>query len=241
MKERKKKVKVWVVTVDMGYGHQRATYPLKDLAYHGIINANTYQGIPHRDRKHWTDQRRFYEAISRFKNFPVLGNLAFEAFDEFQKIPKFYPKRDLSKKSFQVSASFRLLKEGNLGEHLINKLKKKNKLSLVTSFFLTAFMGEIFNYPGEIYCIICDADISRAWVSVNAKESRIKYFAPCQRVVERLKLYGISESRIFLTGFPLPKENIGNERFNILKQDLKNRLVNLDPQRFYLNKYHDTH
>ena len=23
---------------------------------------------------------------------------------------------------------------------------------------------ELFNYPGDVYCIICDADISRAWV-----------------------------------------------------------------------------
>lgn len=41
MPSNKKKIsKAWVVTVDMGYGHQRAAYPLKKFAYGGIINAN---------------------------------------------------------------------------------------------------------------------------------------------------------------------------------------------------------
>ena len=33
--------KAWVIAVDMGYGHQRAAYPLKDMAYGDIINANS--------------------------------------------------------------------------------------------------------------------------------------------------------------------------------------------------------
>ena len=28
--------KAWVISVDMGYGHQRAAYPLKDIAYERI-------------------------------------------------------------------------------------------------------------------------------------------------------------------------------------------------------------
>ena len=36
------KEKFWVVSADMGYGHQRAVYPLKDLSKDRIIlNANT--------------------------------------------------------------------------------------------------------------------------------------------------------------------------------------------------------
>jgi len=232
--------KAWVVTVDMGYGHQRATNPLKYLAYGGIIDANTYKGIPRRDRKTWHEQRKFYESISRFKSVPLVGDLAFNIFDELQKIPKFYPKRDLSRPSLQLRAAYRLLRQKGLGENLISKLNKRSDLPLVTSFFLTAFIAELFNYRGEIYCIICDADISRAWVALEPKQSKIKYFAPCQRVVERLQLYGVPKSRIFLTGFPLPLENIGSPALTVLKEDLKQRLVNLDPERFYLNKYQDT-
>ncbi len=42
--------KVWVVAADMGYGHQRTAYPLKDIAFTGrVINANSYEGIPKKD------------------------------------------------------------------------------------------------------------------------------------------------------------------------------------------------
>jgi len=51
----------------MGYGHQRAAYPLKSLAYKGkIICANDYEGIPDRDRLIWEESQLLYETISRF-------------------------------------------------------------------------------------------------------------------------------------------------------------------------------
>jgi hypothetical protein len=38
------KNQAWVITVDMGYGHQRAAYPLKDIAYERIITARRGSG-----------------------------------------------------------------------------------------------------------------------------------------------------------------------------------------------------
>ena len=224
--------------MDMGYGHQRAAAPLKDIAYGGIINANTYRGIPKDDRETWLNQRKFYEAVSRFKRVPLVGDVAFKVFDYFQSIPKFYPKRDLSKPSMQVWGADHMIRQG-WGKHLIKKISAK-KLPLVTPFFITAMMAEIHDFPGDIYCIICDADISRAWVPVHPKTSRIKYFAPNQRVVERLQEYGVSKDRIILTGFPLPEENLGCPAFKILKEDFKHRLLNLDPHRIHINKYKHT-
>ncbi len=50
--------KAWVVAVNMGYGHQRTAYPLKEFAEEGkIINANDYEGIPEKDRKIWESSR----------------------------------------------------------------------------------------------------------------------------------------------------------------------------------------
>ncbi len=225
--------------MDMGYGHQRAAYPLRKLAQGGVINANDYKGIPKADRSIWLNQRKFYEFISRFKRVPLLGDAVFEIFDWVQEIPKFYPKRDLSKPNLQVLAATRLVNKNHWGRHLIKKLAK-HPLPLVTPFFATAIMAEIHNYPGEVYCIICDADISRSWVALEPKLSRIKYFAPTERVVERLKQYGVSPERIFLTGFPLPEENLGGPAFKNLRHDFKNRLLNLDPQKKYIKHYQDT-
>lgn len=232
--------KAYVISVDMGYGHQRASYPLKDLAFnHKIINANNYSGIPAEDRQIWQQSQSFYEFISRFKNVPLIGEMAFNIFDKFQEIPKFYPKRDLSKITAQLLNIIRLIKNKNWGFHLISKLEKK-PLPLITTFFATAFMAEIHNYSQEIYLVICDADISRGWVMPKPSRSRINYLAPCQRVAERLKLYGVRPEKIFLTGFPLPKENLGNQNLDILKKDFCARLKNLDPTNIYLAKYRKT-
>jgi hypothetical protein len=48
--------------------------------------------------------------------------------------------------------------------------------------------------------------------------------------MRRLKQYGIPDERIFITGFPLPKENIGGPNMEILKSDLLKRLGRLDPK-----------
>jgi len=130
-----------------------------------------------------------------------------------------------------------LIETKKWGKHLIDKLSKK-PLPLISTFFISAFMAETFNYPGEIYCLATDTDINRAWAPKQPASSKIKYFAPSYRVVERLKLYGVPAENIFLTGFPLPLENLGNSNLNVLKKNLKNRLINLDPKRRYWKAYH---
>ncbi|MCX6723118.1 MAG: hypothetical protein NT094_03555 [Candidatus Staskawiczbacteria bacterium] len=77
--------KAWVIAADMGYGHQRTAYPLRDIAFSGrIIRANNYVGIPDKDKNFWYQTRSAYEFISRFKRIPFLGDLAFSLLDIFQ-------------------------------------------------------------------------------------------------------------------------------------------------------------
>jgi len=237
--EKQKNNKAWVVAVDMGYGHQRAAYPLKHLAWGGeIINADAYEGIPEEDIKIWRQSRKFYNFISRFKNFPILGKYVFDLFDRFQAIPKFYPKRDLSKSNLQLLSSILLIKKG-WGKHFVEKLKEKN-IPLISTFFVPAYMAEIHGFSPDIYLLVCDADISRAWAPYEPNLSKIKYLAPNHRVAERLKLYGVPEDKIFLSGFPLPLENLGGENLNILKEDFGARLANLDPEHKHIGKYEES-
>jgi hypothetical protein len=232
-----KESKFWLVGADMGYGHQRTAFPLKDFAYkREVINVNNYKGIPWKDRKIWKIAKKSYEFISNVKKIPIIGNLLFGMFDETQKIHKFYPKRDLSRANSTLKQNFFIIKNFKWGKHLIEKLNAK-PLPVINTFFVSAFMAEVFNYSKDIFCIICDADISRTWAPLNSKSSKIQYFAPTERVVERLKLYGVKTENIFFTGYPLPLENIGNRNLNVLKRDLGRRLINLDPQRKYLDQY----
>lgn len=222
----------WVVAIDMGYGHQRTAYPLRDIAFGGeVINANNYPGIPLKDKKVWSVDRSVYEFISRFRRIPFLGEKIFQIMDSFQKIMRYYPKRTLSSPSLSLKNVFRKIRKG-WGRDFIQKLKKEN-LPLVSTFFTPAFMAEEFGYSNNIYCVICDADIARTWVPLNPKKSDIKYFVPNSWTHDRLKLYGVRAENIFFTGYPLPKENIGGENMEILKKDLSYRILNLDP----LGKY----
>ncbi len=235
--------KAWVVAVNMGYGHQRTAHPLRSFAYkREIINANDYDGIPEQDKKIWKDSRRFYEAISRFKRIPLIGKSMFSLYDNFfQKIVEFYPKKDLSRAPLLTRQTYALIKSG-WGRHFVEKLKTKN-LPLITTFFIPAFMAEEFDYPGKIYLVVCDADVSRQWAPEYPISTRINYCAPNKRVAERLKLYGVPKKQIFLTGYPLPESNIATTRnggikeMNAVKADLGRRLTNLDPVGAYSEKY----
>ena len=246
VKKKKTYKKAYIVTVDMGYGHQRAVHPLKGMAAcpkgwadATIITANNYGGIPKRDKRIWESNKNIYETISRMKKIPILGQGIFQIMDYIQRIDPFYPKRDLSRPSLQLTQLYRLIRKKKWGKHLIDVLNE-DPLPLVTSFFGTAFFADEHGYKGDIYCLCTDTDVSRAWAPLNPKKSRIQYFAPTKRVKQRLMLYGVKESNIFVTGFPLPKENIGGLTAKTLRESLGCRIGNLDPQGRYQKKYKAT-
>ncbi len=236
---KRKRALAHVVAVNMGYGHERAASALRHLASGGkVIVANDYEGISAGERRNWNLGKGMYEFVSRFKNVPILGTVAFKILDDMQKIAPFYPKRDLSKPSLQVKQTYGFIHHQGLCRDLINRLAE-HPLPLVCTFFTPAFAAEEMNYPNDIYIVLCDADISRAWVPMYPKKSRIKFLAPTGRVAERLKLYGVKDKNIFLTGFPIPYETVGGAHSpEYVKADLQRRMCNLDPKGNFVAKAH---
>ena len=232
--------KAWVVAVDMGYGHQRAAFALRHIAFKGRgITANDYPGIPELDQTLWRQTRRVYEFVSKFKKIPVLGDLVFSLMDKVQEIKPFYPKeRPLEPPGLQLRTIYGLMEQKQWGRHLIEKLDE-DLIPMVATFPVPALMAEHWGYRGHIYLLVTDSDAARAWVPMFPKESTIHYCAPSQLVAERLVQYGIAKENITLTGFPLPGEFTEPKGFNQTKEDLKRRLVRLDPKRKYLTRYAD--
>ncbi len=111
---------------------------------------------------------------------------------------------ELSGKIHKSFYNYSLVNYIDYRKNLIEKLNK-NPLPLISTFFIPAFFAEEFNYKGDIYCICTDSDVSRAWAPLEPEKSRIRYLAPTTRVKERLRLYGVLEKNIILTGFPLPE------------------------------------
>jgi len=223
-----------LVAADMGYGHQRPAQALSHLSNGEVIIINDYQGILAWEKKYWINSLRSYEKISRLKKIPILGQLVFAVMDAFQKIEALYPYRDLSKPTTQQKYFYSFIKKG-LGEELIKKIDDINK-PFVTTFFVAAYIAEYYNYSGEIYCVVCDSDASRAWAPLKPAESRINYFLPNEKVKKRFLMYGMNEKNLFVTGFPLPKGNVGEDK-EIIKSSLVRRIFKLDPESKYQKKY----
>jgi hypothetical protein len=219
--------KVWVVSADMGYGHQRAVYPLRDIAEGGIITVGSSEAVSKAEQKLWKRLLNAYEFFSRAKGIPVIGPPFFSMLDSLMRIPSFYPMRNLSSSTFQVNLLESLIEKG-LGKGMLEKISTKN-LPVITSFYASAIAADKKGF-NKVYCIICDADINRVWVAKDPWESRVEYFAPCGKVAQRLRAYGVPDERIHLTGFPLPLELLGDEDLSVLKKDLAQRLFYLDPK-----------
>jgi hypothetical protein len=227
-----KSISAWVVSADMGYGHQRAVFPLKDISEEGIITAGKNDGSSAKGKKSWKRLLNVYESFSRARGIPWVGKPIFAIFDTLMHIPEFYPIRNLSRSTYQVDLLDRNIKNG-LCNGMMEKISTK-QLPLVTSFYAPAIAADMHGYE-PVFCIICDADINRVWVAKQPWESRINYFAPCGKAAQRLKSYGVPEERIFLTGFPLPLDLLGKNLATV-KSDVGQRLFYLDPNsRFWTN------
>jgi hypothetical protein len=220
--------KAWIVSADMGYGHQRAVYPLREIAEDGIITVGSSEAVSKAEKKLWKRLLNAYEFFSRAKGLPVIGPPFFSMLDSIMRIPSFYPMRNLSNTTFQVNFLESLIEKG-LCKGMLDKTSTQN-LPLITSFYASAVAADRKGF-NKVYCIICDADINRVWVAKNPWESKIEYFAPCGKAAQRLKAYGVPDERIHLTGFPLPIELLGDENLSVLKKDLAQRLFYLDPKK----------
>jgi hypothetical protein len=220
----------WVVAAEMGLGHLRAAYPLKDLCDSRILIAGASELSSEKETRLWKRMRKMYEGLSRINHIPVIGGFLFGLLEKLESINPYYPFRDLSTPTFQVKYLEGLIKKG-LGETMINKIRR-SKLPLVSTFFAVGLAADYYEYP-QVYLIATDSDLNRAWVAKDPVKSKVIYFAPCGHVVRRLNEYGVPNDRILLTGFPLPKENLGSSDLEILKLDLAQRLIYLDPNRVF--------
>lgn len=229
-----KNTKAWVVSADMGYGHQRAVFPLKDFAEDGLITVGRNDDSSEKEKKQWTRLLNVYESFSRARGIPVIGKPIFSLLDTLLHIPSFYPIRNLSGSTYQVDLLEKNIRAG-ICTGMMQKISAK-QLPLVTSFYAPAIAADMKGYE-PIYCIVCDADINRVWAAKQPWESRINYFAPCGKAAQRLRSYGVPEERIFLTGFPLPMDLIGRN-LSVLKHDLGQRLFLLDPRDRFRTIHH---
>jgi len=231
------RLRAWVVTADMGFGHQRAAHGLCHLAEGEVLTAGSPETTDPDEARFWRRMLWSYNAMSRVKRIPVVGGAAFSLLDAMLHIPPFYPLRDLSNPGPNNHIMDHFIKRG-LGRGLVQRIRSNN-LPLVSTFYAPSLIADHAGIE-QNYSVICDADLNRVWVASRAKDSHIRYFAPCGRAMRRLKQYGVPDDRIFITGFTLPRENIGGPEMTTLKADLLARLGRLDPEGRFSSVYGST-
>jgi len=231
-----KSKKAWIVSVDMGYGHQRAAYPFKEIAFERIITANSDNIVTKKEQKQWRKFQSSYERISRFKSVPVIGPIVWNIYDKFQAVSPYYPFRDLSRPTLGSIYMHRLIKK-NFMKSVVDYTEKKD-LPMVSTFFGPA-IAAAHAKKKNIYCIVTDTDINRTWVPEEPKKEKLYYCTPTEHATKRLIQYGVPKKNIFFTGFPLPRENTGAD-LHLLKRDLGTRLPNLDPNKIYISRYRES-
>jgi hypothetical protein len=219
-----------VVAVEMGMGHLRAAYPLRHIGVSGVLLYGSKTNVSKDEYTIWHKIRSSYYFISRAGKIPLIGNFLVRLMEWFQRIPPYYPRRDLSRPNFAVHYLYSLIKRKGFCRELVAHIKTNN-LPVIHTYFATAMAVDYASgNESQNYLLICDSDFNRIWAPKHPHQSNLKYLAPCTQVKRRLLSYGVPEEKIFLTGFPLPKENIGSEiGLEILKDDLFNRLLRLDP------------
>jgi hypothetical protein len=220
-----------LVALDMGYGHLRAARPLGDAAGLELLEADRPPLAPADERARWQRTRGLYEMVSRASQVPGLGRPVRAALDWLTSIPHLYPYRDQSAPTPAVLALERLARRG-LGRGLVDYLRDAG-LGLLTTFYVIADLAAV----EPIVCVVTDTDVNRVWVPRHASRTRIHFCAPSERVVRRLRAYGVPAGQIHFTGFPLPAELVGGGDLETLRANLASRLVRLDPKRVFREQY----
>ncbi|MBZ0198671.1 MAG: hypothetical protein K8H86_02305 [Ignavibacteriaceae bacterium] len=59
--------KAWIVAADIGYGHQRAVYPLKHLAEDKIISVGSTEAATNAEKKLWKRTLGTFKIIEMIK------------------------------------------------------------------------------------------------------------------------------------------------------------------------------
>jgi hypothetical protein len=214
-----------VAAVEMGLGHLRAADALARGFGTPIAHADQAPLASPAEQRLWRRTRRFYERVSRVSQLPLVGTPFRLLLDAITRIPPFHPRRDLSRPSLTTRGLERSVSQG-LGAGLIASLEKSGA-PLLTTFFLPALVANRTEKV-EVSCLITDTDLARAWVPGLPGKSRIRYFAPTPRAARRLAAYGVAETQIETTGFPLPHELVGGPDAPIARANLAGRLVRLD-------------
>ena len=213
-----------VAAIDMGYGHLRPAAALADYLGVEVLQMDRPPLGGEKDQRFWSRNRELYEPLTRFSQLPGVGAPLRALLNTITAIPQPWPAQDLSGATQGTRWMQRAARDG-VGQALADHLAA-TQAPLMTTFYAAAILAELHG-AGRLHCLLTDSDVNRVWAPPDPARSSIRYFAPSERALRRMRTYGVPAARIRMTGYPLPHELVGGRERTALKANLAARLARL--------------
>lgn len=216
-----------LVSILMGYGHQRAAYALADGFGVDVLRIDAPPLAEPDEVRVWDRSRWIYETCSRVYRRPLVGALPRRFLDALTSIRPSRPRgpdRNV-RPTRQVRFQAKLLRHGQ-ARGLVRAMRETGR-AMVTTFYTPGLAADRAGLDGA-YVVVTDNDVHRVWAPPDTRGTGIHYLAPSPRAHDRLRSYGVPEDRVTLTGFPLPPELTADDE--VLRRHVAGRVVRLDPE-----------
>jgi hypothetical protein len=226
-----------VCAIAMGYGHLRPAHALAEQLGEPFLEVDRPPLADPDEQKLWARTRFLYEGLTRLSQHPRAGAPLRSLLGGITAIPNLYPLRDMTAPTGGTRFLQWMADRHGLGHGVVDYLRKRDQ-PLLTTFFAPAVIADHLGCE-DVHCVVTDSDINRVWAPFDPARSKVRYYAPSTRVVQRLRAYGVPAERIEYTGFPLPHALLGGHDVPAARRNLAARLVRLDPDRAFRGTYRD--
>ena len=214
-----------VVAVEMGYGHLRAAHNIAESLGTSITRMDMPPVAGPAEAALWRGILGIYTALSKACDSRLAGPAAHALLEQLTEITPL-PRNNRIESANLLSHLADRLTGNFLGRRLCKMTAGSNKQVVAT--YPAAAMAVRRASASRVFCLATDTDLNRAWAARDPKSAGIEYFAPVSRVVDRLRTFGVPDSKIHLTGFPLPQSLVGQAA-----PILARRIHRLDPNRTF--------
>lgn len=214
-----------IAAPEMGFGHLRAAHALADAASASVLRVDLPPLASRTEALLWSASRSFYEKLSRASQGGVTSSILAPLLEWVTRIERAGAGRPPSLAYPEVQALDFVARRGFATGPA--REAASAHAPFLTTFFAPALAANCLRYK-QTWCVVTDADVSRAWAPAETESSCIRYLTPSTQASRRLISYGIRPERIKLTGFPLPAELLGGRDLRVLRENFARRLARLD-------------
>lgn len=190
-----------LAAVTMGYGHLRAAWALAERLGVEVVAVDRPEVAGAREARFWSRYRIGYELLSRLSQGRRLGWPFRALLERLTAIAPLIPGADLATAD-AASRRLRRLADQGLCQQLLDRVENEGR-GLLTTFYAPAIAADRRRLS-PVHCVVTDTEVHRVWVAAAAAASRVRYLVPSEETAARLAAYGVRETDIRCTGFPLP-------------------------------------